>query len=83
MIKRDFRGRKVDHLITFDEFESNWLKYHIGNCHHFTRHGFLFDEVGAFGCYDTPVGFKTKEDCKLYRQWRKTNRRNMRLKSIK
>lgn len=70
---KDYRGKEVDHAITFTEFKKKWLYYYISNCHDFDDNGFLFDDAGVWGFANTPVGFKTKKDCELYNQWRKKN----------
>lgn len=69
--RTDWRGVVVEHLITFDEFATNWCQYYLGSCHHFTEDGFLFDEGGSMGFENTSVGFKYKEDCIRYRKWLK------------
>lgn len=62
----DCFGNPVDYLITFEEFVRD---YASSNIHDFDSMGFLYDESGAYGLPDCPVGFETKRDAVLYRRW--------------
>lgn len=75
----DWKGREVDHLITFRDFCDEWLSAsaYIGRCHDFTTTGFQYDEGGSMGLTDTLVGFKTQDDARGYSMWFASVRRTI------
>lgn len=67
----DCDGRKMDRVITFEQFDKKYLETLISTCHHFTDFGFLLDEGGVYGFTDCPIGFITKADQMKYAKWRR------------
>lgn len=68
----DCENHRTYEIINYDEFISDYLDKK--KCHTFRDWGFLMDS-DDFSVRNMVIGFKTKEDLRLYQKWYKTNKR--------